>query len=310
MITLRLLGSIDLRHEHGEPVDAVLRRPKLLALLSYLAIARPRGFHRKDKLVARFWPESDQERARHALRQVLYVLRRELGEESLLSRGDEELSLNEDVVSSDVAVLRQALEGGREADAVESYRGDLLDGFHLGDVPEFERWVEGERTRLRERITKAVEALADREEVAENYRGAVRWVRQLVELSPDDEGAVRRLIMLLDRIGDRSGALRTYEEFAKRLAEEFDVDPSAETQALVNAIRHARGGKPPRAFEARPTFHPFSAGLSGGLVAAIGCGRAGPASGSWCLADLRNVEWWFEYDVTRCRVAARESHRG
>jgi DNA-binding SARP family transcriptional activator len=40
MISLRLLGSIDLRDADGRPIEAVLRRPKLLALLAHLAVAR------------------------------------------------------------------------------------------------------------------------------------------------------------------------------------------------------------------------------------------------------------------------------
>src|SRR5262245_12921902 len=39
-------------------------QPKRLALLAYLAIARPRGAHRRDALVAIFWPELDQHGAR------------------------------------------------------------------------------------------------------------------------------------------------------------------------------------------------------------------------------------------------------
>src|SRR5207253_281445 len=46
-----------------------------------------------------------------------------------------------------------------------------------------------------------------------------------------------RLLALLDRLGDRAGALSAYEEFARHLGQDFDVEPAAETQALMRAIR-------------------------------------------------------------------------
>jgi tetratricopeptide (TPR) repeat protein len=58
-----------------------------------------------------------------------------------------------------------------------------------------------------------------------------------VTLAPDDEIAVRRLIQTLDRFGDRRGALRIAEDFTRRLSQEFDAVPSAETQSVIAAVR-------------------------------------------------------------------------
>jgi len=41
MIRFRMLGSVELKDSQGRELDAILRRPKLLALLGYLTIARP-----------------------------------------------------------------------------------------------------------------------------------------------------------------------------------------------------------------------------------------------------------------------------
>ncbi|MGH7476763.1 MAG: BTAD domain-containing putative transcriptional regulator, partial [Longimicrobiales bacterium] len=53
----------------------------------------------------------------------------------------------------------------------------------------------------------------------------------------DDERGIRRLIALLDRAGDRAGAIVAYEDFARRLAEELEVEPAPETRALVEEVR-------------------------------------------------------------------------
>ena len=55
MIELRTLGAVDLRSADGVELRAVLVQPKRTALLAYLAVADPRGFHRRDSLLALFW---------------------------------------------------------------------------------------------------------------------------------------------------------------------------------------------------------------------------------------------------------------
>src|SRR5215831_13561062 len=74
MIRLRVLGALDLRDDHDQAIDSVLAQPKRVALLVYLAAARPYGLKRRDILVALLWPELDQARARNALSQSLHHL--------------------------------------------------------------------------------------------------------------------------------------------------------------------------------------------------------------------------------------------
>src|SRR5207253_5134675 len=110
-------------------------------------VATPRGVHRRHSLLARFWPELDQEHARTALRQALRVLRVALGAEVLTSRGDDEVGLDFGHVSIDVTAFDAACGAGVTGalDALNLYRGPLLNGFCVSDAPEFERWLDSER---------------------------------------------------------------------------------------------------------------------------------------------------------------------
>src|SRR5256885_9674153 len=65
MIELRLLGRLSLTSAAGRDVRALLGQPRRLALLAYLAAATPPGFHRRDSLLALFWPELDQRSEEH-----------------------------------------------------------------------------------------------------------------------------------------------------------------------------------------------------------------------------------------------------
>jgi len=250
MIRFRVLGTVDLKDADDREIQTVLRRSKFLALLGYLASARPIGFHRRDTLVALLWPELDNAHARNSLRQAVHALRAALGRDAVVARGEEEIGLNEQTLSCDVREFAAALDAGEVERALELYGGGLLEGVHVSDAPEFERWLDSEREQLRRRASEAAEHLAQQAATAGNSTGAVRWAVRVTEISPFDETAMRRLIELLDRGGDRAGAVRAYEEFERRLHRDLGVQPSSETRALVGSIRTRRHSAPPAAAEA------------------------------------------------------------
>lgn len=234
---LRLLGRADIAGPPGIDAGAVLARPKLLALLSYLSAATPAGFHRRDTLVGLLWGEMDQERARAALRQSLYHLRNSLGSGVLSTRGDEEVGLAVDLFGCDVASFEEALARGAAEEALDVYRGDLLEGFHISGAPMFERWLDLRRDDLRRQARRAAWKLATDAQAAGAPAAAAHWARRSLQLAPLDEAVLGQVIGLLDRVGDRAGAVREYEVFAKRLREDLDLEPAPETRALVDDIR-------------------------------------------------------------------------
>ena len=67
MLRFHTLGSFELLEGRPPAVRLIPTQPKRLALLAYLALAQPRGFHRRDTILALFWPELSGEEARRAL---------------------------------------------------------------------------------------------------------------------------------------------------------------------------------------------------------------------------------------------------
>ena len=237
MIEFRLLGTLSLVTADGREAGSLLTQPRRLALLAYLAAATPQGPHRRDTLLALFWPELDQDHARAALRQSLHVLRSALGADTMVSRGDEEIGLDFGRIWCDVAAFARAIDGGQTEQALDLYRGNLLEGFFISDAPEFERWLESERARLSGVAARTARTLAESCERRGDLSTAVQWARRAIGLAPNDEGLLRQLIAVLDRNGDRAGALQAYEQFAQYLAEEYEAEPAAETKALLAAVR-------------------------------------------------------------------------
>lgn len=236
MIELRTLGTLELRTTDGRELRPILQQPKRLAVFAYLALATPRRFHRRDALLAMFWPELDTEHARGSLRRSLHFLRRTLGDNVIVGRGDEEIGIAPDAVWCDVLNFEEASDANDLAAALALYRGDLLDGFYIAGAPEFERWLERERARLLAIAARGGWLLAERL-ATERHADAAARARWAATLTPHDDVAHRRLVSLLASTGDRVGATRAFDDFAKRLRADYEIEPSPELCAVVAAIR-------------------------------------------------------------------------
>jgi DNA-binding SARP family transcriptional activator/tetratricopeptide (TPR) repeat protein len=237
MTELHLLGSTDLQGPEPERFRPVLTQPKVLALLCYLALARPRGFHRRDTLLGMLWPELDQARGRGALRKAIYELRQALGADAILSRGAEEVRLNDAVVSCDAVAFEEAVEAGELERAVGLYRGEFLTGFFLADGAGFEQWLEGERQRLARSYRTVLERLAERAVAQGDRHAVVTWWRRVSEQDPYSTRVTLRLMEALDAAGDRAGALRYAEQHAARLREELEAEPAPDVVAFAERLR-------------------------------------------------------------------------
>ena len=232
-----MLGGIGLSDAEGREVDALLRQPKHLGLLAFLAMPKPGTWHRRDAVLLTFWPELDQSRARTALRSALHLLRRHLADGSIRNRGDDEVSIDPALLSTDVAAMVTEFEASRYAEVLAAYQGPLLPALYIADADGFEKWLQRERNRINEMARKSAALLANARETEGDLAGAIEAARRSSELDPDDEIAARRWISLLDRAGDRTQAFAVYERFRTHVAEEFGTRPSAETLALVESVR-------------------------------------------------------------------------
>ena len=236
MIEIRAFGAIDMLSDDRPDFGAIVMQPKRLALLLYLAIARPHGFHRRDNLVALLWPELDASHSRNALSKAIHHLRRALGDSVIVARGDE-VMLDLEQLTSDVREFSEATWKGDHQAALDLYRGPLAVGFFVDDAPEFERWLDSERDRLRAQVSRAAWALAEEARTDRKLNDAAQLARRASSFMPEDEPTLRRLMSFLASLGDRAGAIRACDAFASWLRKELEADPAPETQLLNQRIR-------------------------------------------------------------------------
>jgi Tol biopolymer transport system component/DNA-binding SARP family transcriptional activator len=237
MIELRMLGQIRLFREDGVDIESILRQPKRLALLAYLASPQPGTWHRRDLLLALFWPDMDTAHARNSLRSSLYVLRQSLGDDVVRTRGDDEISIDPEMLRTDLATVWDCLRNNRIDEALTEYRGELLPGLYPPDSEGFQRWLDLERARLKSSITVSATQHIERLAQNGNHLDALAIARRLIEVQPDDETVVRRAMSLHENIGDRAGGLALFESYRARLASDFDAEPAPETVAIAERLR-------------------------------------------------------------------------
>lgn len=242
MIHLEVLGGLALdAPELAENASA--RRRRLMALLAVLAAHAPHPVGR-DKLVALLWPESDGERARNSLRQTLFWLRRDLGEDLFLPETASGLQLNPSRISVDLWELREDLNSGRLEEAVERYRGPFLDGFHVPGIPEFSHWVDVERERVARRHLEALDALARAAQAAGHPAEAVAWRRRQAAVDPYSSRVALALLEALVAAGDRTGALEFAGVYENLVRLHLEAAPDPRVSALVDELRRAPATSP------------------------------------------------------------------
>ncbi|MFN8487449.1 MAG: BTAD domain-containing putative transcriptional regulator [Caldilineaceae bacterium] len=213
---------------------------KAEALFYYLVVTR--RAHTRTALAGLLWPEVSDSQAKKNLRDILPNLRLLLDPYLLITRG--QVAFNEQ--SShwvDIAEFHSRLSSSQTEDAttlqqaLSLYQGDFLDGFYVRDAPEFETWVRTQREQLRTQCIQGLHTLVVFYLANKMYNEGLTFTNRLLTLEPWDEQAHRQQMLLLALNGQRSAALAQYATCRRILAEDLDVEPSAQTTALYERIR-------------------------------------------------------------------------
>ncbi len=237
MIELRTLGTLNIEGSGGNSLATIQGRSRRLALLVYLAAARPAGPQRRGALLTLFWPEAEAAHAHAALRQSVRVLRNALGERAIRGLGRDALVCDSELLWCDAAAFDAACDAGRHMEALRLFAGEFLAGFSIPGAPEFDTWMMSMRARLQARAAAAATTLAEEADAAGELAPASEWAARTLEFDPDNEAAMVRLALMLDRQGERARALDVHDAFTAHLRRDFGVGPSPETQRLGRALR-------------------------------------------------------------------------
>ncbi|CEJ15586.1 Bacterial transcriptional activator domain protein [bacterium YEK0313] len=236
MLSISVLGGFDLAIG-GQRAE--LRSRKAQALLAYLLL-NPMPSDTRERLCGLLWSEFAEEKARASLRQVLHGLRETF--ESLgfagLQLDREAVRLDRDAIAFDVGAVLADLSRGAVPEiltAMEQPHEALLAGFD-GLDPGFDVWLTIHRRLIRERFEHSLFALAEGDVGQET---TIRAATALMNIDPTNEVACRTLMRARAARGELSAGLKVYRKLWDHLADEYDMEPSPETQALAVELKSA-----------------------------------------------------------------------
>ncbi len=257
-LRLSLLGGLDITLG-GKPVTGFISA-KVPALLCYLAVTGRSHF--RAELAGLLWGGQPEATALANLRKALTNLRHLLALHLIIT--PQTVAFNREVPYwLDVEVLQGRVDkyASEQVDktlstdslsacllplreAVDWYRGEFLQGFHVRDAPAFEEWVLGQRECLKQTAIQALQTLAAHYATRCDYAEGIRYTFRLLSLDPWREEAHRQMMVLLSRSGQRTAALAQYETCRRILKDELGVEPMAGTTALYERIRAAGHTRP------------------------------------------------------------------
>jgi DNA-binding SARP family transcriptional activator len=227
---LLLLGPLRLQTMEGEAVVGI--GSKGCALLAYLA-AQPDGRAERGRLAALLW-DRDQAEARHALRQMLLVLRRRLGNCVIQNVGGA-VALNLNAIDIDLRRFEAGIcssDDAAMAPACSLWRGQFCDGLDV-DAEEFEEWLGIERARLDDRAAAAFRRLMQYQAESGALEAAIESAQRLVRLSPYDDNAHAMLIGLYRRRGWVGPARAAYRHCIELFRRELGTRPNGDIDAAL-----------------------------------------------------------------------------
>lgn len=232
---LHILGPAQLRR-NGKTIR--LRSAKAIALIAYL-VCRPQIAHSRDSLAALFWGSFPEAKARQSLRQVLYSLRRGLGDaaqKSLVADLQTITFFPSPHFHVDILEFERQIASGNHQSAVKLYQGTLLDGITIDDCPEFDEWLFLARDRTAQHMVGALQGAIDGCLAEGRSAEAIELGLRFVVIDPLNEGAYRRLMRAYAAQGELDAVGRYYRQCRTVLQRELGVEPAAKTTALYKQL--------------------------------------------------------------------------
>jgi DNA-binding SARP family transcriptional activator len=254
-IRLLTLGTLQAFLDDDE-LTALPGQPLRAALLVYLGVERRAA---RETVATVFWPESDEEAARHALRQALYNLRRQL-RNGWLEQHAVELRVTS-ALDCDAHAFEAALGRHDLPTAAALYSGPFLHGINLLGLTSWQQWVDGRRGTYANRFRRCCRDWVDARVADGDLDGAIAAARKWIAPDPLDDEGQHRLIEVLALGGERNEAIRQYELYA-RLLEPEGLTPLDGTQELLEKLRRAELPSAPRRPAVSPESQPADAAQS------------------------------------------------
>jgi DNA-binding SARP family transcriptional activator len=237
-VDFRILGPLEVTDEGREPVIASGKQRALLAIL----LLHANEVVSTDRLGDALWGQTPPLRAAKSIQVYVSRLRKELGEDRLVTRAPGYVLVLERS-ELDLGRFEQLVAEAGRADPKNAARKlrqalGLWRGPALSDLA-YEPFVQSEIARLEELRWAALEKRIDAELATGRHAELVGELEALVAEHPLRERLRCQLMLALYRSARQAEALEAYRQARRALSEELGLEPSEELRQLEQAIlRH------------------------------------------------------------------------
>jgi adenylate cyclase len=234
----------------GEPLRIAGRGQHKPLLLLKVLVALGGENVAEQVLTDSLWPDSDGDAAHHSFATTLYRLRQLLGLETL-RLSDGRISLVREHCSLDLwdfAASASRIDRATPSSSLESLRQAARQILDLYRAP----FLEGEfeppetlsaRERLHSQFLRVIQLSAERLQSAADLDGAAAILERALEADDESDALYRQLMscqLAQSRIAE---GLALYDRCRAVLKAKAGIEPSAETEAVRNALSEARAGQ-------------------------------------------------------------------
>lgn len=254
VLKLSLLGPLQLTF--GDTPLPPLASAKAQALLGYLVING--RAHSRQTLAGLLWGDLPEDDARRNLRGVVMKLRQLIGHHLIINH--QTVAFNQQATHwLDTDQIQQQLHS-RDLPALRQsatlYRGEFLEELFVRQAPEFEAWLQQQRSQWQQRIITLYTSYASCLEEQAAWEEGLQVARQLIDLDNTRELSQQIYLRFLAQTGQRLAAINHFEQYQQQLQHELGVDVSAQTAVLIEQIRLGNFPSPASSTPTTPIHQP------------------------------------------------------
>lgn len=234
-LRIHALGSFDVCVD-GSPLEFSRKAPRKLLLLLKAIVAYGGRDVPEQKLCDALWPQEDGDSARNAYAVTILRLRKLLGVNGAVALHDGRVTLDADLVWTDVDAFEQGLTDSRLdiAATLSLYRGAFL------QADEDQSWSVATRERLRGKFVHALSQRGIELEARKDPQSAMQCYCRGIDTDPIVEIFYQGLMRCYERAGRPDEAISTYRRLKQVLCVVLGIEPSEATQRLLRDLLSRR----------------------------------------------------------------------
>lgn len=188
----------------------------------------------RDELAGMFWCDCGEEAAKRNLRNSLYKIRVELGEDFILTKGNSYVYVNPEIEvkrDTDIFIMED-----NEKKILDLKNFIFMDKVYLKNCVEFEKWVLSVQNVYERMITQKLLSVMNYNWENSRYSLAESYAKKILILDPHQEDACYILMKIYEKEQDYNRAIQIYRKFQENLKESLDLEPEEKTRSVYESI--------------------------------------------------------------------------